>query len=69
MLEVLLLMKMVGSLTEPNKKYDPNRYFQFEGFVYKEGQRNIMRNYLGLNPILDQEEYLIIRMAIPVDFL
>jgi GT2 family glycosyltransferase len=36
------------SLTEPNKKYDPNRYFQFEGFVYKEGQRNIMRNYLGL---------------------
>jgi GT2 family glycosyltransferase len=36
------------SLTEPNKKYDPNRYFQFEGFVYKEGQRNVMRNYLGL---------------------
>lgn len=35
-------------LTEPNKKYDPNRYFQFEGFVYKEGQRNVMRNYLGL---------------------
>lgn len=36
------------SLREPNKKYDPNRYFQFEGFVYKEGQRNVMRNYLGL---------------------
>ena len=36
------------SLTEFNKKYDPNRYFQFEGFVYKEGQRNVMRNYLGL---------------------
>jgi len=36
------------SLTEPNKKYDTNRYFQFEGFVYKEGQRNVMRNYLGL---------------------
>ena len=35
-------------LTEPNKKYDPNRYFQFDGFVYKEGQRNVMRNYLGL---------------------
>ena len=36
------------SLTEPNKKYDPNRYFQFDGFVYKEGQRNVLRNYLGL---------------------
>jgi GT2 family glycosyltransferase len=36
------------SLTEPNKTYDANRYFQFEGFVYKEGQRNVMRNYLGL---------------------
>ena len=35
-------------LTEPNKKYDRNRYFQFEEFVYKEGQRNVMRNYLGL---------------------
>lgn len=36
------------SLTEPNKKYDSNRYFQFEGFVYKEGQRNIVRNFLRL---------------------
>lgn len=36
------------SLAEPNKKYDPNRYFQFDGYVYKEGQRNVMRNYLGL---------------------
>lgn len=36
------------SLTEPNRKYNSNRYFQFEGFVYKEGQRNVMRNYLGL---------------------
>ncbi|MFV8373881.1 glycosyltransferase family 2 protein [Flavobacterium sp. LB1P71] len=35
-------------LAEPNKRYDPNRYFQFDGFVYKEGQRNVMRNYLGL---------------------
>ena len=37
------------SLTAPNKKYDANRYFQFEGFVYKEGQRNVVRNYLGLH--------------------
>jgi GT2 family glycosyltransferase len=37
------------SLTAPNKKYDANRNFQFEGFVYKEGQRNVVRNYLGLH--------------------
>jgi GT2 family glycosyltransferase len=36
------------SLSDPNKKHDPYRYFQFEGYVYKEGQRNVMRNYLGL---------------------
>ena len=37
------------SLTVPDTKYDANRYFQFEGFVYKEGQRNVVRNYLGLH--------------------
>jgi GT2 family glycosyltransferase len=37
------------SITVPDKEYDANRYFQFEGFVYKEGQRNVVRNYLGLN--------------------
>jgi GT2 family glycosyltransferase len=36
-------------LTEPNKKYNSNRYFQFDGFVYKEGQRNVVRNCLGLH--------------------
>lgn len=36
------------TLAEPNKKYDPRRYYQWEGFVYKEGQRNVVRNYLGL---------------------
>ena len=36
-------------LKEPDKKYDLNRYFQFEEFVYKEGQRNVVRNYLGLH--------------------
>jgi GT2 family glycosyltransferase len=30
------------------KKYNKYKYFQFEGFVYKEGQRNVIRNYLGL---------------------
>lgn len=41
------------SLAEPNKKYDPRRYYQWEGFVYKEGQRNVVRNYLGLQSHLD----------------
>ena len=36
------------SLAEPNKKYDSRLYYQWEGFVYKEGQRNVVRNYLGL---------------------
>ncbi|MGO4906659.1 glycosyltransferase family 2 protein [Flavobacterium sp. W20_MBD1_R3] len=36
------------NLTAPDKKYDSYRYFQFEGFVYKEGQRNVVRNYLKL---------------------
>ena len=36
------------SVAEPNKIYDPIRYFQMDGFVYKEGQRNVVRNYLGL---------------------
>ena len=36
------------SLAEPNKKYDAHRYYQWEGYVYKEGQRNVVRNYLGL---------------------
>jgi GT2 family glycosyltransferase len=33
---------------ETDKKYNKNKYFQFDGFVYKEGQRNVVRNYLGL---------------------
>jgi GT2 family glycosyltransferase len=36
------------SLAVPNKKYDRHRYFQLDGYVYKEGQRNVVRNYLGL---------------------
>jgi GT2 family glycosyltransferase len=36
------------SVSNPNIKYDKYRYFQLEGFVYKEGQRNVFRNYLGL---------------------
>lgn len=35
-------------LEEANKKYNKYHYFQHEGFVYKEGQRNVVRNYLGL---------------------
>lgn len=41
------------TLAEPNKKYDARRYYQWEGFVYKEGQRNVVRNYLGLQSHLD----------------
>ncbi len=37
------------TLAEPNKKYDSRRYYQWEGFVYKEGQRNVVRHYLGLS--------------------
>ena len=34
--------------TDANIKYDSRRFCLWEGFVYKEGQRNIVRNYLGL---------------------
>ncbi|HSD09228.1 glycosyltransferase family A protein, partial [Flavobacterium sp.] len=33
---------------ETNKKYKSKRYYSFEGYIYKEGQRNVIRNYLGL---------------------
>ncbi len=33
---------------EPQKIYDSRRFCLWEGFVYKEGQRNVVRNYLGL---------------------
>ncbi len=33
---------------EPNKKYNYKKYYSFDGYVYKEGQRNVVRNYLGL---------------------
>jgi GT2 family glycosyltransferase len=36
------------TLAEPNKIYPSNYYYQWDGFVYKEGQRNVVRNYLGL---------------------
>jgi GT2 family glycosyltransferase len=35
-------------IAEPNIIYDNYRYFKFEGYVYKEGQRNVVRNYLGI---------------------
>lgn len=36
------------SLALPDNEYDKYRYLQLDGFVYKEGQRNVVRNYLGL---------------------
>ena len=30
------------------RKYPNKRYYLWEGFAYKEGQRNVVRNYLGL---------------------
>ena len=35
-------------LVEINKEYNEYRYFQLDGYIYKEGQRNVVRNYLGL---------------------
>jgi GT2 family glycosyltransferase len=35
-------------IIDANKKYNKYKYFKFEGFVYKEGLRNVVRNYLGL---------------------
>jgi GT2 family glycosyltransferase len=31
-----------------NKNYNKKKFFSLDGFVYKEGQRNVVRNYLGL---------------------
>ena len=28
--------------------FNPKHYYEWEGYVYKEGQRNVLRNYLGL---------------------
>lgn len=36
------------SLIKPNMTYHMHKYIQFEGYVYQEGQRNVVRNYLGL---------------------
>lgn len=41
------------SLVEPNRKYNKYRYYKWDGFIYKEGQRNVFRNYLGLQSNLD----------------
>jgi glycosyltransferase involved in cell wall biosynthesis len=35
-------------VAEPNKKHNKYQYYQWEDYVYKEGQRNVVRNYLGL---------------------
>jgi GT2 family glycosyltransferase len=35
-------------IIDANKKYNKYKYIKFEGFVYKEGLRNVVRNYLGL---------------------
>lgn len=32
----------------PNVKYNKYRYETFEGYAFKEGQRNVVRNFLGL---------------------
>ncbi|KAF2333105.1 glycosyltransferase family 2 protein [Flavobacterium daemonense] len=35
-------------LQSPNVLYNKKRYYLFEGYFYKEGIRNVTRNYLGL---------------------
>ncbi|GLB52055.1 glycosyl transferase family 2 [Neptunitalea chrysea] len=32
--------------------YNPKKYYEFEGYVCKEGLRNVIRNYLGLSSTL-----------------
>ncbi len=32
-----------------NKKYNTNKFYDLEGYIYKEGIRNVIRNYLKLN--------------------
>ncbi|MDD5151090.1 MAG: glycosyltransferase family 2 protein, partial [Flavobacterium sp.] len=41
------------TLAEANKIYSKHRYIQRDGYVYKEGQRNVVRNYLGLQSHLE----------------
>ena len=33
---------------QPNKKYSKYKFYEFEGYAYPEGSRNILRNVLGL---------------------
>jgi glycosyltransferase involved in cell wall biosynthesis len=33
---------------DKNKNYHSKKYYLFEGYAYKEGLRNVVRNYLGL---------------------
>ncbi len=33
---------------DPSVSYNPKKHYEFEGYVYPEGLRNIVRNYLGL---------------------
>ena len=35
-------------LKAENKSYNKNKFYEFEGYVYPEGSRNIFRNILGL---------------------
>lgn len=35
-------------LQQENVFYNKNKFYLFEGYYYKEGLRNVMRNYLGL---------------------
>lgn len=36
-------------IADPNICYNRCKHFLLDGYVYKEGQRNVVRNYLGLN--------------------
>lgn len=39
-------------LQEPNVFYNNKKYYLFEGYYYKEGLRNVIRNYFNLSPNL-----------------
>jgi GT2 family glycosyltransferase len=36
-----------------NKKYNSKLFYEYEGYVYKEGLRNVVRNYFGLQSNLN----------------
>ena len=43
-------------IAEPHVEYNKYRYLLLDGYVFKEGQRNVVRNYLGLQSNLGSNQ-------------